>query len=134
MNVVDRFTSWAPRILGILRIFVGIFFIGYGARKLFGVLGGMPPGVPKFIIYGAGSLELIGGTLILLGLFSRITAFTLSGLMACAYFIGHAPKGFWPAINGGEDAILYCWLFLYFAAQGPGAFALDNLRRRPGTP
>ena len=84
----------------------------------------------------AGILELVGGVLLLLGLFTRPVAFVLCGEMAFAYFIGHAPKGFWPATNGGGMAILYCWLFLYIAAQGPGAWALDNLRRKalPSTP
>ena len=130
MPVIDQFRRAAPSILGVLRILAGVMFACYGAQKLFGVFGGLPPGVPKGLIWSAGPIELIGGALIAIGLFTRPAAFLCSGLMAFAYFIGHAKNGFWPAVNGGGPAIIYCWLFLYFAAQGPGAFALDNLRRR----
>jgi putative oxidoreductase len=129
MSAIDRFRAQGPKIFGVLRILTGIMFACYGAQKLFGVFGGLPPGVPKGLIWTAGPIELIGGSLIALGLFTRSAAFVSSGLMAFAYFIGHAPNGFWPATNGGGPAIIYCWLFLYIAAQGPGAFALDNLRR-----
>src|SRR5207245_7325431 len=105
----------------------------HGAQKLFGVFGGMPPGIPAALIWTAGPIEFVGGLLIAVGLFSRITAFICSGQMAIAYFTGHAPHGFWPAVNGGEMAILYCWLFLYLAAAGPGAWALDRLRGAPPT-
>jgi putative oxidoreductase len=128
MSVIDRFRAQAPRILGVTRILAGIMFACHGAQKLFGAFGGIPPGVPKALIWSAGPIELIGGALIALGLFTRSAAFLCSGLMAFAYFIGHAHNGFWPAANGGEMAILYCWLFLYLAAQWPGAWALDNLR------
>jgi putative oxidoreductase len=130
MTIADRFTSWAPKILGVTRILCGVMFGCYGAQKLFGVFGGLPPGVPKALIWSAGSIELIGGALIAVGLFTRITSFLCSGQMAIAYFVGHAGGGFWPITNGGEKAIYYCWFFLYLAAQGPGAFALDNLLRR----
>ena len=91
--------------------------------------GGPPPGAPATLVWTAGWLELVGGVLLTLGLFARQAALVSSGLMAVAYFIAHAPRGFWPILNGGELAIAYCWLFLYVAAQGPGAWALDNLRR-----
>jgi putative oxidoreductase len=131
MSAIDRFQSWAPRILGALRIISGSLFACYGAQKLFGMFGGIPPGAaPKALIWSAGSIELVGGVLIAAGLFTRITAFICSGQMAVAYFTGHAVHGFWPIVNHGELAILFCWLFLYIAAQGPGAFALDHLRRR----
>ena len=123
--MIDRFTSWAPKIFGAFRILAGIMFACHGAQ-FFGAFGGMPPGVPKALIWTAGPLEFFGGLLIAIGLFSRITGFILSGMMAVAYFTGHAPHGFWPAMNGGEPAILYCWLFLYIAANGPGAWAVDN--------
>jgi putative oxidoreductase len=132
MSAVERFGSWAPKILGISRFLFGTFFACHGAQKVFGVFGGMPPGVPKLLIWTAGPIELVGGVLIAIGLCTRITAFICSGQMAIAYFTGHAPHGFWPTVNGGELAIFYCWFFLYIAAQGPGAFALDNLiKRRP---
>jgi putative oxidoreductase len=134
MSIFDRFKSQAPRILGLTRILAGIMFACHGAQKLLGVFGGIPPGVPKALIWSAGPIELVGGALIAIGLLTRSVAFLCSGLMAFAYFIGHAPNGFWPASNGGELAILYCFLFLYLAAQGPGAWALDNLRRRMTTP
>jgi len=130
MTIIERFQSQAPRILGVTRILAGTMFACHGAQKLFGVFGGIPPGVSKWLIYSAGPIEFVGGILIAIGLFTRSAAFLSSGLMAFAYFIGHAGNGFWPAVNGGGPAILYCWLFLYIAAQGPGAFALDHLRRR----
>ena len=121
----------AERIYALLRIVAGILFACHGAQMLFGAFGGMPPGVPKALIWTAGPLEFFGGLLIAIGLFSRITGFILSGMMAIAYFTGHAPHGFWPIVNGGEPAILYCWLFLYIAANGPGAWAVDNVRAGP---
>jgi putative oxidoreductase len=126
MNAVDRFSSWAPRILGATRILTGTMFALHGTQKIFGTFGGMPPGVPKALIWSAGPIEFFGGLLIALGLFSRIAAFVCSGMMAVAYFTGHAPNGFWPVTNGGELAILYCWLFLYLAAAGPGAWAITR--------
>ena len=131
--MVERFKGWAPQILGVTRILTGIMFACHGAQKVLGMFGGMPADAPKFIVWTAGPLELIGGILIAAGLFTRITAFISSGLMAAAYFIGHASNGFLPKVNGGELAVLYCWLFLYIAAQGPGAWALDNLWGRRST-
>ena len=129
MRVADRFASWSPQILGLLRIIAGALFACYGAQKIFDLFGGLP--VPKTpLIWSAGAIELMGGVLIAIGLFTRITAFICSGQMAVAYFTGHAIHGFWPIVNHGELAVLFCWLFLYIAAQGPGAFALDRLRRR----
>jgi putative oxidoreductase len=127
--MIERFRSWEPYILSIFRILAGTMFACHGSQKLFGAFGGLPPGVtvPAYIQYGAGSLEFFGGILIALGLFTRTVAFILSGLMAVAYFTGHAPNGFFPKVNGGELAVLYCWLWLFFAAHGPGAWALDCL-------
>lgn len=123
--------KYAPKILSLLRLVSGTMFACHGAQKLLGAFGGMPPGVPMTAqIWTAGIIELVGGALIAVGLFTRSAAFLSSGLMAFAYFIGHAPGGFWPKVNGGEPAVLYCWLFLYIAAQGPGAWALDNLWHR----
>jgi putative oxidoreductase len=123
-----RLEHFAPHILGITRILVGILLACHGAQKILGAFGGTPAGAPAAIIWTAGSIELFGGGLMAIGLFSRGTAFLMSGLMAAAYFMGHAPQGFWPILNGGELAIAYSWLSLYLAAQGPGAWALDNLR------
>jgi len=128
--MIERFRSWAPKIFGVFRLLAGIMFACHGAQKLFGAFGGIPPGVPKALIWTAGPLEFVGGLLIAMGLFTRVTAFLLSGMMAIGYFTGHAPNGFWPATNGGELAILYCWLFLFIAANGPGGWAVDNVSFR----
>ena len=124
-------SAWAPRILSVLRIITGLLFLEHGTMKFFN----FPPSemfasgpVPLFSIYGlAGALELVGGALIALGLLTRPVAFILSGEMAFAYFMGHAPSGFSPANNGGEPAILFCFIFLYFAASGAGPISVDHL-------
>ena len=121
----------ASKILGITRVLFGIMMACHGAQKVFLLFGGLPPGVPPFIRWGAGLIELVGGALIAIGLFTRPTAFLLSGLMAAAYFMGHATKGFLPIVNQGELAIIYCWFALYLAAVGPGAWSLDGMRGRP---
>jgi putative oxidoreductase len=121
---------FAPEILGTTRILVGVLLACHGAQKVFGTFGGPPAGTPAFVVWVAGVIELVGGALLAAGLVARGTAFLMSGLMAFAYFVGHAGRGFWPIQNGGELAIAYCWLTLYLAAHGPGAWALDNLRAR----
>src|SRR6266850_7123920 len=123
------------RIAGIthslLRIVAGLLFICPGGMKLFGWFGGMPAGVPMTpLLYAAGVIELVGGTLILLGLFTRPAAFIASGEMAFAYFIGHFPHGFWPIRNHGEPAVLFCFLFLYLSARGSGPVSLDQVIAR----
>ncbi|HEX6737593.1 MAG TPA: DoxX family protein [Vicinamibacteria bacterium] len=125
---MKKLTAFAPQILGLTRILVGILFTCHGAQKVLGAFGGVPPGSPALIVWVAGLIELIGGVMLAVGLFTRSVAFLSSGLMAVAYFMAHAPQGFWPIKNGGELAVVYCWLFLCMAALGPGAFALDNLR------
>jgi len=130
MSAIERFTGSAPRILAGARILAGIMFACHGAQKVFGVFGGVPPTAPALIIWTSGPIELIGGILIALGLFTRSAAFLSSGLMAVAYFMAHAPRGFWPTQNEGELAVLYCWLFLFLSAHGPGTWALDDLLRR----
>lgn len=133
MTITDRFSSWAPHILGILRILSGVMFASHGAQKVIGAFGGMPAGmtIPWYIPAIAGPIEFFGGILIAIGLLTRPVAFLASGLMAVAYFQGHAfgtgSFVFWPKVNQGELAVLYCWLFLYIAAAGPGAWAVDNL-------
>ena len=130
-KAVERFTSFAPQILSILRILAGVMFACHGAQKILGAFGGMPPGVPmNWEIWTAGIIELVGGAMIAIGLFTRTNAFLASGLMAVAYFKGHASGGFFPKVNGGEPAVLYCWLFLYIAAAGPGPWAVDAIVRR----
>lgn len=129
----EKLQPFAPHILGSTRVFVGVLLACHGAQKLLGLFGGVPAQVPGFIVWTAGPIELVGGVLMALGLFSRGASFLMSGLMAFAYLLGHAGKGFWPILNGGELAILYSWLSLYLAAQGPGAWALDTLRSRRAT-
>ena len=126
----SRLERLAPQILGITRALVGVMLACHGAQKVLGAFGSVPAGTPAWIVWIAGSIELVGGALMAVGLFSRGTAFLMSGLMAAAYFMAHAPQGFWPVVNQGELAIVYCWLSLYLAAHGPGAWALDNLRTR----
>lgn len=126
--------TWRPRLLSLLRIIVGFLMMTHGMQKLFNYPPGPPGYFPAelFSLTGvAGILEFGGGLLFLLGLFTRPVAFILSGLMAVAYFMGHAKNGFWPILNGGELAALYSFVFLYFAVAGGGRWSLDyQLRRR----
>ena len=133
---MPNFETWTPRALALLRIVAGYLFIAHGTAKLLGV-----PHVTAFdnlqvfsLIGFAGMLELVGGALIIIGLFTRPVAFVLSGEMAAAYLIGHAPRGNFllPMLNQGELAVLYCFVFLYLAAAGPGAWSVDGLLGRRG--
>ncbi len=118
--------SWAPHLLSVLRIITAFCFMQHGSMKLLGFP--KPMDVSLFSLMGlAGTLELVGGFLILIGLFTRPVAFILSGEMAFAYFMAHAPQGFWPVLNHGEPAVLYCFIFLYLAAAGGGIWAVDRL-------
>ena len=125
------YTEWAPRLLSLLRIIVGFLLIPHGLQKLFGFpVSPEAHQVPLMSLLGlAGVLELFGGALILIGLFTRPVAFVLSGFMAVAYFMAHAPKGFLPILNHGELAVVYCFLFLYLAAAGGGEWSVDRLLR-----
>ena len=132
MNFDTLAASWAPRLLSIMRIMTGLLLLQHGTAKLFKI-----PVIPTFANLSitslpgiAGILELVGGVLIILGLFTRPTAFILSGMTAFAYFIAHAPKGFYPILNGGELAVLYCFVFLYLAAAGPGPWSVDAGRKK----
>lgn len=129
-----KLETFAPHILGLTRILFGVMLASHGAQKVLGAFGGVPEGTPAAIVWIAGSIELLGGALIALGLLTRPAAFLNSGLLAVAYFMAHAPKGFWPIENGGELAIIYSWFSLYLVARGPGAFALERAfagRREP---
>ena len=117
----------APSAYALLRGVSGLMFVCHGAQKLLGWFGGMPPGVdasPFGMVWFAGVIELFGGLLVGLGLFSSWAAFLCSGLMAVAYFMAHQPKGLLPIENGGELAVLYCFIFLLIATRGDGALAL----------
>lgn len=120
----------AARIYALLRIMTGFMFLFHGLQKLFGLFGGVPPGAPAFIIYGAGGIELVCGVLVLIGLFTGPAAFLASGTMAVAYFMGHVfPQShILPIVNQGELAALYCFVFLYISAHGSGIWSVDDAR------
>ena len=124
---------WAPYLLSVLRIVVAFLYIAHGTQKLIGFPSAEPrAGVALLSLLGlAAVIETIGGILMLLGLFTRPVAFVLAGEMAAAYFLSHAPRGFWPLVNRGEPAVFFCFTWLYFAAAGAGPWSLDALRRRP---
>lgn len=119
-------SKYSSLILGITRIIVGLLFLEHGLMKLVGFPA--PMGSPALLsMMGiAGIIETVGGTLVTLGFFSRIAAFICSGQMAFAYFIAHFPRGIYPALNGGDGAILFCFIFLYLAAAGPGSLSINN--------
>lgn len=131
MSDVGSFWSrWSPALLSILRIVTAFLFMEHGAQKLFGFPGAGDHTVELASLMGfAGVLELFGGGLVLLGLFTRPVAFILAGEMACAYFMAHAPEGFWPVLNHGEAAVFYCFAFLYLSAAGGGPWSLDRAIR-----
>ncbi len=123
--------AWRPRMLSALRIVAAFCFMQHGTQKMFGFPVAQRYEFELFSMSGAaGLLEVLGGALLLVGLFTRPTAFLMSGLMAFAYFIAHAPRGFWPLANGGELAAVYAFLFLYFAFAGGGEWSFDRLRGR----
>lgn len=131
MNTAHLETVWAPRLLSILRIVSALIFMAHGTQKLFGFPASPNPTPALFSLYGvAGLLEVVGGALLLLGLFTRPVAFVLSGMMAVAYWMAHAPRSPFPVLNGGDAAILYCFVFLLMVAAGGGIWSLDNLRGR----
>ena len=123
--------QWSERMLSVLRIIIGLLFIEHGLSKLLPFPHvAMFDNLQVFSLLGlAGVIELVGGALLTVGLFTRITAFIMSGEMAFAYFMAHAPKSFFPALNGGELAIVFCFLLLYFAVAGGGAWSLDHVRQ-----
>ena len=123
-------SRWQPQLLAILRIVVGLLFLEHATQKFFGFPAPFPVHPLPPMLIAAGAIELVAGILIAIGLFTRLAAFIASGEMAVAYFIGHFPKGFWPAQNMGEGAILYCFVFLYLAAAGAGAWSVDNARMK----
>ena len=124
---MNSLNAWAPRVLSLLRIVVALLFIEHGAMKVFHfpiAQPGVPTPLPTMLL-AAGWIEVVGGSLVLLGLFTRPVAFILAGEMAAAYFIGHFPHSPWPSINLGGEAILFCWTFFYLVFAGPGPWSLD---------
>ena len=123
--------SCQPKLLGLLRIVTGFLFMQHGGQKIIGFPAPQRGEFDLFSLMGvAGTLELFGGLLIVIGLFTRPTAFLLSGLMAFAYFMAHAPQSFWPILNHGETAALFSFIFLYISAAGAGEWSLDHVKSK----
>ena len=120
--------SYAPQTYALMRMVAGLLFLWHGTQKLFSFPAALPMDVPTFVIYVAGPIELVGGILVLAGLFTRWAAFICSGLMAAGYWMAHAAQGLFPIMNGGELAALYCFLFLFISAQGSGIWSIDTGR------
>jgi putative oxidoreductase len=122
--------QYSPYLYAVMRIVVGFLFACHGAQKLFGVLGGLGPAggaAPLLSLMGlAGLIEFVGGLFIMLGWLTGSAAFIVSGQMAAAYFMGHYPRGFWPILNDGEPAVLFCFIFLYMASVGSGVWSIDR--------
>ena len=133
--VVSRWIALAPYLLSLLRIVAALMFMQSGTVKLFGWPMSMPGGgsPPLMSQIGIGAmLEFVGGALLLVGLFTRPVAFILSGEMAVAYFQFHFPRAFWPVVNEGQPAVLYCFIWLYMSARGAGPWSLDAMLRKSG--
>lgn len=127
MTTLDRY---APHALGVLRIVSALIFFAHGTQKILGFPASDMSPAAFSLSWTAGMLELVGGALLIVGLFTRPVAFVLSGLMAFAYWLAHAPQSAYPALNGGDAAILYCFVFLYLVFVGPGRWSLDGIRDR----
>jgi putative oxidoreductase len=134
MNFSAVSATWSPRVLSVLRIVAGLLVLQYGLAKLFGWPAvKMFENLPWLSLFGvAGMFELIGGILLILGLFTQPVAFVLSGEMAAAYFIEHFPRGFFPVLNHGDLAIALCFIFFYLACAGGGPWSLDAIMRKKG--
>ena len=128
---MSKLDKWAPYSLAALRIMTALLMLQHAMMKFFACPAAMPmPGSLPGIIVAAGAIELVTGLLIVLGLFTRPAAFLASGTMAAAYFMCHATQGFWPVLNQGETAIMFCFAFFHLIFAGPGAWSLDGLRNR----
>jgi len=125
---------YQPQILAILRIVAGLLFLEHGLSKFFGFPAPFPVHPLPTLLAVAGVIELVGGLLVTIGLFTRLAAFICSGEMAVAYWTQHFPKSPWPIANMGEGAILFCFVFLYIAASGPGAWSIDHMRMKAPQP
>ena len=127
--------AWAPRLLSLLRIVSALIFMEHGTQKLLGfppMAEGMSQPPPFSLFWFGGILEMVGGFLLLIGLLTRPVAFVLAGEMAVAYWMFHAPRNFYPVLNGGDAAILYCFVFLLLVFTGPGAWSIDGVRGERG--
>ena len=122
--------KWSDQIYAATRVVVGFLFMAHGLQKLFGLFGGPPGKMPPALLYSAGGIELLGGILIMIGLFTSLAAFICSGTMAVAYFMAHQKMGVLPIQNHGELAALYCWIFIFIAAKGSGIWSVDSIRGR----
>ena len=133
-TIGDKWVSWAPQLRSLLRMVAAFMFILAGTSKLVAFPVGMPPdgatAEPMTQTWIGGALEAVGGFLMLIGLFTRPIAFLLAGEMAVAYFQFHAPQSFWPTVNQGVAAVLYCFIWLYFSAAGAGPWSVDAVRSR----
>lgn len=126
MSLFDKLSRYQPYALAALRIIAALLFIEHGTQKLFGFPASQMEGSLPTLLLVAALLELVGGILVLVGLFTRPVAFLLSGQMAVAYFMAHAPTSVFPVLNGGDAAILFCFIFLFLVTSGPGAFSVDK--------
>lgn len=124
----DALIKLEPQAYALMRAVAGFLFLWHGSQKILGFPGETPAGAPAFILYSAGPIELVGGLLVMIGLFTRPAAFLCSGLMAFAYWMAHGHKAILPLTNGGELAALYCFVFLFIAAHGPGDISVDGAR------
>jgi len=131
---IPQSPTWLPRLLSAVRIAIGLLFFQHGAEKLWGFANGRVDFNFGTLHGLAGPIEVTGGGLLILGLFTRTTAFILCGEMAVAYFARWAPRGFWPISNGGEEAVINCFLFLWLVTAGPGPWSLDSLIERVRAP
>jgi len=127
MSGPEESAKWTPYFLSVIRILIGLLFFQHGAEKIWGFAGGRVDHNFATLHGFAGPLEVIGGLLIAAGLLTRFSAFILCGEMAVAYFTRWAPRGFWPINNGGEEAVLFCFVFLWLVTAGPGPWSLDSL-------
>ena len=129
MSLEDRLQQLSPYVLSIVRIVVALLFFEHGLSKMVGFPGTqLEPALT--LHWFSGALEFVGGALLAAGLYTRLTAFVVSGEMAFAYFLSHAPRGFFPQLNGGDAAILYCFIFFYFVFAGPGPWSLDAMWKK----
>jgi len=134
MNLDRLQDDWAPRMLSVLRIVSALIFFAHGTQKLLGFPASDMAPAAFSLSWVAGVLELVGGGLLIVGLVTRPVAFVLSGLMAFAYWLAHAPRSPFPALNGGDAAILFCFVFLYLVFAGPGPWSMDAwLKQRRGS-